>query len=311
MVINICLASDNNYAKYLAVTIASILKNANYSDELHFYILDGGIDNLNKHKLQRLISKETNTLVFICASNEVFERFPKLYGHISLPAYYRFIIADLLLDIDKVIYLDCDIIVQTSLSELYKINIDDYCLAGVEDVGYMYWRNVDERLIHQFDYINTGVLLINLKTWRERNIGKQLINYVSSGFDKYLFDVDQGVINYVCKDRIKFIDYRWNVQDSFYRPDIEVSTNINKVEIINASDKPAIVHFTGTRKPWVDNLIISLPMAYLYYKYLKYTAWKIDYFIMMIFLLKKIVYYAFKSPKKVFNYIENLKNISM
>lgn len=268
MEINICLSSDDNYAQHLGVTIASILKTAKKSDDLHFYILDGGISEKNKHNLLSLKSIKNFHMEFLSVNEKDFEKCPLMGNHITIATYYRFMIPTLLPQLDKILYLDCDIIVNDSLSRLYNEDISEYWMAGVEDLGYYQHRRLLKRETESF-YVNAGILLLNLKKWREDGIEQKLFEFAEKNAE-ILVHQDQDVLNMVLNEKTKPLDYKWNVQDSFFRPG-DINIHPNKVLLKKAKKNPAIIHFTGKAKPWSD--FKSLPKAHLYLKYLKYTPW--------------------------------------
>ena len=294
MRINICISADENYAEYLCVAMASVLKNANDSDELHFYILDGGINKYQKQCICNLNKIKSFDIKFFNLVDSVYTKFPPM-GHITSSSYFRYAMGELFSDIDKIIYIDCDVLVVSSLAELYTINIDDYYMAGVEDVGYVCHRKTEPKFRYKdIPYINSGVLLANLDLWRKNNLKDALIKYTFENADS-LACVDQDVINAVCHNKILQIDYKWNVQDSFYRYDDEPADNINKDKIIEASRKPVIIHFTGPRKPW-NYKLEAHPKAQLYLKYLKLTDFKDSYKQLALKAFMRFLAYAFINP---------------
>ena len=121
--INVCLACDDNYSKYAGVTIASILVNAAENDELEFYILDGGITQDNKSKLLSLRNIREGAINFVKIDNEMFNDYLniKTHDYIAIPTYYRLKLPTLLPNVSRVIYLDCDVVVNTSLNDLFNI----------------------------------------------------------------------------------------------------------------------------------------------------------------------------------------------
>ena len=123
--INVCLACDNNYAKYAGVVIASILVNANHDDELVFYILDGGIEQDNKEKILSLKSIKDCKINFVEIDNNLFRDYMsvKTHEYISLATYYRLKLPSMLSDIKRVIYFDCDVVVNSSLKSLFNKDI--------------------------------------------------------------------------------------------------------------------------------------------------------------------------------------------
>lgn len=269
MRINVCLASDENYVQHLTVVIASILKNANISDELYFYILSNKISESSKTKILQVKDIKECSMIFIELDVVHFEKCPVFNNHITITMYYRYMIASVCPDIDKIIYLDCDVVVEDSLAELFNTNIDDYWIGAVEDVGYTFHRQFDERM-YKFFYVNSGVLLINLKKWREDNIEKLLFDTTIEMHDKIL-QGDQDIINLALREKCLTLDYKWNVQDTFFRKNAEVRKNTNKKLILKAAKNPSIIHFTGAKKPWQELII---PKATSYLKYLQYTPWK-------------------------------------
>lgn len=272
MKINICLSADNNYVQHLGVTIVSILLNAKRSDELFFYILDGGITDENKTNLLNLKMVRSFSIEYFKINNDIIDKFVLTSNYISKVTYYRYYIGVLLPKLEKIIYLDSDTIVNDSLSELYNTEIRDCYIAGVEDVGYSHHRMYDKRLHYNFFYINAGVLLINIKKWNEDGIHEKLINYTCRNGEKIRMCFDQDVLNAVLHKKCMHLEYKWNVQDSFYRFNEEVSTNENKCNIIKSSINPSIIHFTGHIKPWSN--YEKHPMSHLYLKYLRHTSWR-------------------------------------
>ena len=295
MRINICLASDNNYSKYLAVTMASILKNANIDDELFFYILDGGIEEDSKAKIFELNEIKKCNISFVNPNTSNLEDFALQTNYISVATYYRLQIASLLpKDVDKVIYLDCDILVLKSLKDLFLENIDNYFAGACEDV----W----EYNLHNMFFINAGVLLINLKLWRQEQIEQKLIDYAIKNKVN-----DQIVINYVLTGKIKPLDLKYNLQNSAY---LYVYTHrlkyANESALLKSLDNVYIIHYIGQLKPWKS-------ITFLGDRYLKYTNLvpfkdvisfknKIKFFFGPLWMIRKNIKYQTKYfIKKTFN----------
>lgn len=304
MIINVCISSDDNYIKHLAVTVASILKNSKQSDELNFYILDGKISEINKQKVLELEKLKKGTKIeFVSINEKNFKDCVKFSEYHTVPAFYRLKMASLLPNINKIIYLDCDTVVTESLSELFEKNIDDYYMAGVEDIGYFYFHDKYWKY-ENFDqfYVNSGVLLLNLKKWREDNLEEKFFDYIKNNKDCHSHD--QNIINIVAKDKIEKLELKWNVQDSFFRKD-ERDWHPLKNEIKNAIKNPAIVHFTSQKKPW-DNCLI--PAAHLYTKYIKYTSFQGKLSESEVFF-KNVIYQTKKLLQYPKTFMQHKKNI--
>ena len=249
-IINVCLASGESYLKYMATAMVSILKTAAPDDEIHFYILCNQVSQKSKHYIATLKKFGACEITFLDVDNKEFDVFPSAGKHITNTTYFRYKIAELCPDIDKIIYLDCDTIAKQSLAELFNQDLTDYLLAGVQDVGYYYWRNYNPQFIYKEGfYVNTGMILINLDAWRNDKLFNKLVDFTVKNAHKIAIG-DQDVINQVCAGKIKRLPYKWNVQDSFYRAEPERAYNPNCDQIIAAAEDPAVIHYTQAKKPW-------------------------------------------------------------
>ncbi len=294
MIINICFSSDNNYAKHMGVAITSILKNSNINDTYNFYVLDGGISDSNKSKLNSLKSTIRDfSIEYLEINPDDFKKCPMTgyVKYITLPTYYRFKIPSLLPNLDKVLYLDCDIVVNSDISELYNTNIDDYYVGGIPEV---FNHHHKERLeiLGSYYYINAGVLLINTKKWREDNIESKLFEYALNPKREIIFQ-DQDIINEVLMYNIRYIPLCWNLQhDILFEAEAYL---INENEKNVALENPKLVHFTHKYKPW--NYKCQNKFRKLYYNYLKQTPWKKDYLKIRFMKALSYIYSRTKTPE--------------
>ena len=255
-VINVCLACDDNYSKYAGVVIASILANADTEDNLTFYILDGGIAQENKQKIQELKSIKNCEINFIEIDESLFEEYKKVKTHkyITLATYYRLKLPSMLLTVPRVIYLDCDMVVESSLKELYNKNLSDKPLAGVHDIKL-------KNILENPTYVNAGMLVMDLDNMRKQNLEEKFLQWTKEHINT-IKTGDQEIINEVCRGNILVIEDEWNVQSSNFT---------NRSSYTNT---PKIVHFTAVNKPWH-----WASFSYhrdLYFKYLQLTPWKLS-----------------------------------
>ncbi|MBO7672018.1 glycosyltransferase family 8 protein [bacterium] len=254
--INVCLSCDDNYSTYAGVTIASILTNANPSDKLNFYILDGEISDEHKQEILSLKKIKDCNIKFVKVDSAMFEDYAQIQTHkyITIPAYYRLKLSSLIPEVDKIIYFDCDTVVNSSLEELFNTNTDNYLMAGVLDIN-------KQMLKKNPTYVNSGVLVFDLKNMRKENVEDEFLNWTKNNFDKIKVG-DQQIINEVCRGRIKIVDDTWNVQSSNFT---------NRSSYIK---NPNIVHYVSKRKPW--RWISFSYHRNLYFKYLQLTPWKLS-----------------------------------
>ena len=129
MRMDICLCSDENYAKYMGTTIASILSNSKEDEELYFHlIVDNDVTDSSKEKLLSLKKIKNCEMIFYTPDVEKYKKWYELgnyNGAFSPAMFYRLDIHRLITDVDKVLYLDCDVIVRNSLIELFKMDISN------------------------------------------------------------------------------------------------------------------------------------------------------------------------------------------
>lgn len=206
--INICYSSDKNYAKYLYLSMASVLANKAEDDEICFYILDGGLSADDKEKILELKDKTDCFILFINVDKDKFSICP-MEGLKTLPitAYYRLGIPSEIQNVSKIIYLDCDIEVKTSLKDFYNTDINGYYFAAVEDIS----NTTHCKRLNLSMYYNSGVLLMNLDMLREKRFTENIFDWIKEHREE-LFLHDQDVLNLYCKDLIKTVDKKWNAQ---------------------------------------------------------------------------------------------------
>ena len=258
--INVCITCDNNYAKYASVTIVSILSNALETDFYKFYIVSDDISTESKEKIVQLLQIKNFEIEFISPQHDTFQEYVNIRttDHLTIASFFRLKLPTLIPNEDKIIYLDCDTIVNTSLSSLFNINIDNYFCAGVKDVGY---KRLGKRigLLDGQSYINSGVMLVNLKKWREDKAELKLSNFAKEHPEKLVLG-DQDLINICFANEILLLDGKWNVQV------------VNFCSRSDYSNKFNILHYTGGSKPWKMGSYI--PLKKYYFKYLKKTQWE-------------------------------------
>lgn len=278
MKINICFSADNNYVKPLSCSITSILKNADIDTDLNIFILENNFSEENKNKILSLKKLKICEIKFIKIEDNLINIVPNFRGdlnYISKVSFFRFFIADLLKDIDKIIYLDCDVIVLSDLKSLFMQDIQNYYVAGVEDLGF-YRNRISKKFKHlkEFDfYINSGVLLINSYIWRQEQISLKLLNVVKEK-SKEIVWLDQDAINIVCKNKIKPIDYSYNLQVNALKKD-KLQNHPKKKQIIENYKRIKILHYTTSKKPW--NYFEYIPLRKYYLDYEKLTPFKTSY----------------------------------
>lgn len=235
--INICLSSDNNYAQHLAVTIASILKNKGVNDEFSFLILDGDIAEEHKDKISSLKSIHDFDIEFVKVDNKLFEKCPiQDWTHLSIVTYYRLVLPNIKPEWDKIIYLDCDIVVRDSLADLFNLDISDNYFASVIDIS----AQKHAGRLGLKTYCNAGVMLIDAKKWRQDNITKKLFEWIEANNEKIVLH-DQDILNAALENNIEYLDEKWNT--------LYLTRSLDKNKEKWSSAK--IIHYIDKKKPWL------------------------------------------------------------
>ena len=258
--INLCLCSDNNYAQHLGVTLLSFAEH-HKNHNISCFILDGGISQKNKHKILSLQKIFQNiNIKFIEINENAFSSYemPK-NSHFSSAIFYRFKIPELFSDLDKILYMDVDIVVLNSIIDFYKTDLTGYCFGMVPD-----WSEKQcAESVGTNHYYNSGVMLFNIKECLKKDVTSTLIETLSSFADKSKYP-DQDMINSIFEKSIKRFDFKFNAQN---HPSISASTEYIKNNINNIS----ILHYTSKQKPWKNKIV---PFEKLYIENLKKTPWK-------------------------------------
>src|SRR3989344_4530075 len=255
--INICFATDDIYAIHCAVALASVLENSSHDNYYNFYILDGGISRENKMKISSLMNIGNCKIQFLSIDKKMFKD-SFLDYYFTEVIYYRFLIPELI-NVDRVIYLDSDVIARKDISAFFNTKIANYYIAAIEDIlplEQVQRMNAAGLEIKSGHYYNSGVLLINCDKWRKEKITKSLISCMAKNKKKLLWP-DQDILNYFLQRKIKPVDPIWNFQLSRHR-----KTKVTEKEIDNA----AILHFVTDDKPW--NVGSKQPHREEYFKYL-------------------------------------------
>ena len=271
--IHIAFCCDNNYIVHCATVIASIIDN-NKEEILVFHILGYDISEDNAEILRQWIALKHKRyqIVFHKISEKDFLGFPIGRAYVNLSTYFRLKLSELLNDVDKVLYLDCDTIVNGGINELWNTDVSDYAIAGVLDRhsgSIRLYNRLDYPL--EYGYTNAGMLLINLKYWRKNNVFKKAYTLAQTKPTK-LKNHDQDILNILFYDKKIILDFKYNLLEYYmYTEQWLYLDRRYYPEIIEACKKPVIIHFCMPQKPWHYECIN--PYKELYYKYRKMTPW--------------------------------------
>ena len=242
MNIPVFLSADNNYAPFVATTMASILDNTN--SYIDFYILDSGITEENQEKIKELKNKFDNFSVEFLRINTEKE-FSNIEhsnsgnnSYITIATYNRLLIPKLKPDLKKIIYLDCDVVALSDIKELYDIDLEGCGLGACWNISYKN-KALDEKknleMSDDMKYFNAGVLLIDIQKWIDDDVVSKLYEIEQKYRGKFL-NVDQSILNKYFDGNYKIIDIKFNGIDSDC--------------ILNSPKNIVIRHYASSDKPW-------------------------------------------------------------
>jgi lipopolysaccharide biosynthesis glycosyltransferase len=272
--IPIALATDEKYALPTAVAMTSILENAAKNTFYDFYILvPTTFSPQTAEKIALIKVAYLHCDIHFIDMKDSFSDILMRVSHVTKPTCYRLLLGESLLQYDKCIYLDSDIIVCTDLAEFFSTDLEGYYLGGIKDIDFNDpFQNNDERyketgLSAESNYINAGVLLMNLKMIRKDGMTEAFLREIKKG---YLFS-DQDVLNITCLNKIRHLPVKYNLMNYlFLFHDRKPYLIYPKGEFDEAKNNPVIIHYAAHLKPW------------LYYG-LKFDAAWYKYFIISVF----------------------------
>ena len=274
--INIVFASDNNYAQHTAVAMASVLVNTKVPQRIQFYLIDDEIQPGNKEKITKTVQNLGGNIEFIKIKNSRLEDC-YVSGELSRASYFRLDIANILdKSIEKIIYLDCDLLVYDDIEKMWQLDMGGKPVAATCDLGIMASARVRKQknkfigLPFDAPYFNAGVLIMDLKKWRDGNYAEAIIALATQ--NKYP-NHDQDALNKFFMNNWQEIPLRWDVIPPVFNLFLKI---LNKPDLrkkaIEAKLNPAIFHYAGGYKPWEYEIHDGFNDKY--YEYLKLTEYK-------------------------------------
>lgn len=265
--IDILLSPDENYVSHMAVTMASVLVNLSPSTYARFHIVSANISELSKKKLSKLQELRSCDIFYYDISNYKMDNFPLNREHITVACYYRLLVCDILPEnISKILYLDCDTVVEEDLTKLWDIDIGDNYVAVAEDEASSVHMS-KEKIKYQNFYFNSGVILFNLNLLRSFNLFEKCVDYFEKNKDKITLQ-DQDILNGVLNGKCYKLPLRWNVAAPYYLSN-QWQLTCSSEDRWEAIYNPAIIHYTYLPKPWQKDC--EHPLKDEYFKYLAFT----------------------------------------
>ncbi len=234
---------DNSYAPFLAVALNSAVKNSNKDRCYHAIVLHEGVTDENRKRIESLGTDNFKIDVIPMKNNfdALDDRMSNRLrcDYFTLTIYFRLFIPAMFPQYDKAIYIDSDVVLADDIAKLFDIDLGDNYIGACNDLSIAdvpplvsYTENAVGVKAHE--YINSGVLLMNLKKLREEKFEEHFLKLLNT----YHFDSiapDQDYINAILNGKILYLDKRFDTMPNNNRPECE---------------NPIIIHYNLFEKPW-------------------------------------------------------------
>lgn len=270
---NLLVTIDHNYFYQLQVMLTS-LKINNPGENFSLYMFHKDVEYDALKLVKRWCDNSKYDFFPIEMDGDLFRNAP-VSSRYPVEMYYRLLAAHILPDyVDKILYLDPDILVINPIYDLWNLDISDYLFAAAAHTGKTELaNNVNRaRLGVEHDYYNSGVLLMNLKRGRKEIIPERMFQYIEE-HRKELVLPDQDLLNAMYGNRILPLnDAVWNYDARNYNNYMMRSSAKYNVKWV--MENTSVMHFCGKRKPWKQPYLYRFGMLYYHYEQLSKRSWK-------------------------------------
>ena len=281
---NVAYHSSDLFAPVLGISIVSLLENNKDFDVINIYVIERNISNDNKEKLKEIVKKYCRSIFFIpmpdinkteslnlkkVKKKWLFDSYCRLFLHHLLPE-----------SVERVLYLDGDVLVLGALNELWSLDLQDKCAAAVtECLSESYYKLFD--FCKDSKYCNSGVILYDLKKCQSYKIDEEIRNYIKKN-NGYVFFMEQTVFSYVMQGKLYTLPFRYNISTIAQFLNYEELFKLRKFcrfyskeEFYSALINPKIVHMTSSflieNRAWYE--ATNHPMKIECKKYAYLTPW--------------------------------------
>lgn len=252
---NICFSSDDKFVRYMEALIVSILRNSLDDEKFTFHVITSYISDDNKLRLDYLKQIKKFDIYYYNAVN--IDKYNKWFQEKtdrkwSVEIFFKLDIPILLSHLDKVLFLDCDMIVLDSLRELFETDLNNFYVGAVED---KYFNNSHLKKIGldtSHKYFNVGLLMFNIKEFNSNNLADKIDSYVNNS--NKLYFPEQDILNFIFHRKTKYFDYKYNFTSA-------IAKKHNNIENV------IIPHYTLVKPLYHNTPIVKNRFYYSFWKY--------------------------------------------
>lgn len=277
---NVVYSASDLYSSLAGISLTSLLVNNTDTDEIHVIIMDNGISEENKKKLRVTVEKYGRDIIFVPLTNAL-KGIKINIQKWNISTFGRLFEASSLLRFDRVIHIDCDTVVDGSLSALWDLDMSHAVIAGASDcLSDIYKSNIGIK--PEDTYVNAGVLVMNLKRIRELALEKKFLDYIEK-WGNLLTYVDQEVLNACIPEDEKIeLPLCYNSYSILHHLNYRQLKTLRNVKHMfsesvyeEAIRHPVVIHYTGCflegTRPWIKG--DHHPLRDVFIKYKETSQW--------------------------------------
>lgn len=285
MTMNIVYSSSDSYSEICGISIVSLFENNKDIDDIHVYIVDNDISEINKNRLLNTAKAYGRTISFVEKVDlEKLTNTSIYVGQWNIGTFFRLYLGSILPnDVNRIIYIDCDMIIRHSLKEIYELDLGDCSVGGVDDCRSDLYRK-DIGCEPGTIYINNGFMVVDLQKWRDANFEEKFTKFISDRKGDCTY-MDQAPLNgtLVPLKHIYELPAKYNAQRIFFDFNYKQlmalrkpERHLSEEEYNEAVNDPVVVHFTPTfltgTRPWQIKDKHKFTPEYRHYK--EISEWK-------------------------------------
>lgn len=266
----VCIANEI-YAQHTAVMLTSLFYQ-NPQKLFRVFLMTYSMTEDTKKKLQLIV--EGHGKLYILEDNYANSEITNLKSETTTKSWNPIMYLKLLIpqklpmDVERFLFLDVDMIINHDIKELYHTDLKNFTLAACDDYKYQQAHRSRLGLKKTEEYINSGVMVVDLTAWRKKEKQCPMIKFLE-GYKEILNNDQDGFALYF-RGEIKLLPNKWNVTTFYFEQSPRILDKYLP-EVNELRHHPFIIHFCEPIKPWFADC--KHPYRYLYKKYLKQTPW--------------------------------------
>ncbi|MGM9697219.1 MAG: glycosyltransferase family 8 protein [Prevotella sp.] len=292
--IHIACCTNEKMAPLFGVVATSIGVNVT-SDKVMLHLLHNGLKSHTINRIHEIANKYRMDINFLQINSDILKGCPvnKKIHYANIMMYARLLLPTMLPDLDKVIYLDCDLVVNGDLKDLWDFDVDDVAVAMAPDHLYKDATTLERLKMTNGEYLNSGIIVMNLEYWRKHNVQNRVLTFIEEN-GKNLIYFDQDALNVTLQNERRKLPIKYDCTPYHLLRNLNNFPSEIHEEICKARTAPTIFHYMGPTKPWI--LGSYVPGKELFKKYQRLSGWR--HYAINKLLFKRILYTLIPKLKK-------------